>query len=285
MGREPETLSNWLSTYQWVTVGRLLEDYHFQLSDEAVLTILSSKSSFYYHLLEIPMGNVLNGIILEQIKEYQLFLQKLFVDYLVSGESDREAEEPGGATRQALETQRSQMLETGKAFDQCVLAYESLIIESQAAIRDFSKSLRAYLSEVHHTLLEPLTAHHCSATHLQLCFVNAQGFQVQLSGLAHLEKTLKVSFPIEVRESLLNAFQDMSAHEKKLDALLETYHPRVQAIRIKLNDYRKIFYEWIGVVQNLLLQAAPYKLDEAQDALNREKLHFKSDVGVLDGGE
>ncbi|MCX7115882.1 MAG: hypothetical protein NTW08_08265 [Gammaproteobacteria bacterium] len=286
MDGEKDALIGWLSTYQWMTVGRLLSDYGFDINDADVVEILSHKTSFYYQMLTIPMMNVLNGIILDQTKEYQLFLQKLFVDYLMSGESDKSAEEPGSVTRKDLDEERSKTIAYSKEFEQVMAAHEDLIVHSQIDISQFAELIMTRLQAIHDLVAPEInTQKNWHADELQTCFVDADGFKVQLMGLTRLEKHLAVVLSDKARELLMHEFNEMAPQEKALELLMSKYVDAVREQRVLLNGYRTKFYEWIGTVQNLLYQAAPYRVDEAQDMINRERLFFDSKIGAIEDGE
>src|SRR5947209_7982025 len=88
-------IAAWCSTYGLVTAQRLLELYKIKLDPDDLKQALKMPSSFYHGLLKIPMRNVFTGIIWQQARDYQIYAQKLFIDYLLSGETNKEEETPG----------------------------------------------------------------------------------------------------------------------------------------------------------------------------------------------
>ncbi len=78
-----DTSQKWLSTYSLMTAKRIFDLLNIHLTDEDITLVLKTSNSLYYQLLQIPLKNVLNGIILEQAKDYQIFVQKIFIDYLI----------------------------------------------------------------------------------------------------------------------------------------------------------------------------------------------------------
>lgn len=127
-------LSEWLSTYGLVTVERIMERYKIRLQQEDLISVIKSPNTFYHQLVRVPLKNVLNGIILQQAHDYQVYAQKLFVDYLLSGESSKSADSPGGYTREDLEKERQSLIKMGEAFHEQELAHTRLIADSQKSL-------------------------------------------------------------------------------------------------------------------------------------------------------
>src|SRR3990167_11385740 len=89
---ENEGLSLWLSTYALMTAERLLEHYkikYIHLSHYDLIRALHNPDSLFYRVLQIPFKEVFNGIILQHAKDYQAYVNKTLVDYLLSGEQSR----------------------------------------------------------------------------------------------------------------------------------------------------------------------------------------------------
>src|SRR3990167_2682339 len=127
----PESdLSNWLSTYGLVTVEKLLERFGVRLSGEDLLRAVKSPDCFFFRLIQVPLKNVFNGLILQQAKDYQVYAQKLFIDYLLSGEAVQE----GSSVRDALENTRKELVAMGEVFHEADLANDRLIARSQALL-------------------------------------------------------------------------------------------------------------------------------------------------------
>src|SRR5580704_2455101 len=93
-----DELSQWYSTYGVITAERILSTYQIALSQSDLLVAVKSPFSFYHQLLQVPLKNVLNGIVLQQANDYHVYAQKLFIDYLLSGESGKPPEAQGAQT-------------------------------------------------------------------------------------------------------------------------------------------------------------------------------------------
>ena len=119
--------SQWFSTYGVITAERILGTYHIILAQTDLLAGIKNPHSFYHQMVQIPLKNVLNGIILQQANDYHIYVQKLFIDYLLSGESAKSEESQGAHTRESLESERKQLVSLGEEFNKKQLAHDSLI--------------------------------------------------------------------------------------------------------------------------------------------------------------
>jgi len=135
-------LSAWASTYSLLTAERILGRLNIHLDNDKLIAATKDTRNVYFQLLRAPIKNILNGIILEQAVDYQVYAQKLFVDYLLSGESGKEESSPGANTREDLERERLELVEMGEHFDELQLAHKSLIAESQAYLIEMAKIIK-----------------------------------------------------------------------------------------------------------------------------------------------
>lgn len=130
-----ETQSTWYSTYGTVTAERIFGSMGISMSQEELRTISASENSPYYQLLQVPLKNIFNGIIINQATDYREFAQKMLVDYLLSGAANLvgEATKPEG-TRLELENMRTALMEIGEQFDLLQFEHYHLINDSQASL-------------------------------------------------------------------------------------------------------------------------------------------------------
>ena len=123
----------WLSTYGVLTAERLLERFKITLSREALADALTNQASPYHHLLTVPLKNISNGIIIKQIHDYQVYMQKLFIDYkLHSTKVEVENEQPRQGSGEALEIQLKELEELSTLFEEKKHEHQQLIANSQA---------------------------------------------------------------------------------------------------------------------------------------------------------
>lgn len=143
--KEQTDWSGWFSTYGLLTAERILGRYNIHLKHDELFKAVKDTGSIYYQLLRAPLKHVFNGIILNQALDYQTYAQKLFVDYLMSGEDAKEKGSPGTATREELEQQRLILVETGAAFRKIEVEHKQLIAETQAALIELSRDVTLLL--------------------------------------------------------------------------------------------------------------------------------------------
>lgn len=140
--------SAWFSTYGLLTAQRILERFHVQLQHDELVAAIHDPNSVYFQLLQVPLKNVFNGIILQQAKDYQIYAQKLFVDYLLSGADSKTEDDPGAIVREDLEQTRKQLIEMDAQFREQDRAHQILIAESQAALIMLSQSLKQLFNQM-----------------------------------------------------------------------------------------------------------------------------------------
>jgi len=135
--------STWFSTYGLLTAERILERFNINLPHDELINSVKEPHSIYFQLLRVPLKNVFNGIILRQAHDYQIYAQKLLVDYLLSGEDAKDNDSPGAATRDDVEVERLKLIETGEEFRHIEEAHQLLIAESQGRLVDLTQDLDA----------------------------------------------------------------------------------------------------------------------------------------------
>lgn len=98
-------------------------------------------------MLRVPLRNVLNGIILQQANDYHVYVQKLFIDYLLSGENSKGEEAQGASTREVIEKERQQLVALGDEFNNVQGEHDYLIANSQAALIKIAQMFNAELDK------------------------------------------------------------------------------------------------------------------------------------------
>ena len=110
--------SKWISTYGTVTIQRVFDLFKFKVNYTEIKDLITNQDSVYYHFLRVPFMNILNGIVIDQVEGYREFVQKMFVDYLMSGAANEtNAPVQGETIRAALEGERTKFIATMDEFD------------------------------------------------------------------------------------------------------------------------------------------------------------------------
>lgn len=81
---------NMFETYEILIAQNLLNQFHLNLELPELEKALKNKKSIYSILLNVPMQNSFNGMILSQIETYKQFCQKRLADYIISTNPTRE---------------------------------------------------------------------------------------------------------------------------------------------------------------------------------------------------
>lgn len=283
-------LSNWFSTYGMITAERILERYFIKLPSLDLHAAIKNSGSFYHHLLKVPLKNVLNGIILQQANDYHVYAQKLFIDYLLSGETNKDEEAQGAATRDALENERQKLLTLGDEFNELQEKHGEVIAFSQKTLIQITKSL----NEEQQTVITELAA-----------LFNEAGYkekknkmkQAIMHALIYCDRTaadsggtvfaetinefMKTSLSVELKERLSTILEPMLTLIDRFYDDADKYMEQAQDITLSSNSFRSQFFSAILRVIGLIKLLPDYKIDPVQDEINREPLYFDKNIGSI----
>ncbi|MCE3043821.1 hypothetical protein [Legionella sp. 16cNR16C] len=282
-------LSKWFSSYGIITAKRILENYKIKLADEDLLYALKTPNNFYHTLMRMPLKNVFNGIIMQQARDYQLYAQKLFIDYLLSGETGKVEEAPGGATREDLEAERQTLLKINDTFHIDELAQEQLISESQKKLRycaeEWQKKVQAMAKEINQELATQgiHESDHSIAQFLTSLLVHYDFTKgdnsISKDVWARAETSLGINLDAERHRQILSRISELKPVVIAAEQDLEEYFDRVIGMGVKMRDYRSVFHDLIIRINELIKLLPDYKPDVAQVQENQESLLFDASLG------
>lgn len=281
-------LSGWCSTYGIITAQRILEMYKIKLQSDDLIHALRTPNSFYNQLLRIPLGNVFNGIILQQSRDYQLYAQKLFIDYLLSGETGKEDTSPGGGTREDLEVERKTLLEMTEKFHACELEHERLIAKSQTTLMNDVVDWNKLLGEITLVIknnLRSMDVNKSDKLIMQALITLLVRYEVKNNSVnkkeswGAAEKILETSLTTNAQQVFENEIGKLSNFVSEAGSGLLAYQDQVKQMGLQARQYRTDFYIFIIHVNELLKLLPDYKIDVIQDLDNREALYFDSTLG------
>ena len=283
-------LSNWFSTYGVITAERILGTYNISMPQTELLVAIKSPFSFYHQLLQVPLKNVLNGIVLQQANDYHIYSQKLFIDYLLSGESAKGEEAQGALTRDSLENERKQLVTLGEEFHKIQLAHESLISSSQASlikiVKEWKVAMESGIRLANSTLKnndfdikKSVTRQAVNHALIHCDLVNSQSADNKYLFIDKLNAVLKVQLTTEIQEKLLNNLSELIDLTMSFNSKITTFNERTTEMNEQSHSYRTQFYETILRVTELISLLPEYKIDPVQDAINREPLYFDKTIG------
>lgn len=131
-----EANAEWLSTYGVLTAERILERFNIRLSHDELIKTLKNQDSHYHHLLTMPLKNIFNGILVNQVHDYQVYAQKLLIDYKLSKTepvvSEESEQKKGTHSEEALQTKQIELMQLGEMFTAKKQEHRQLISDSQA---------------------------------------------------------------------------------------------------------------------------------------------------------
>ncbi|KTD26855.1 hypothetical protein [Legionella israelensis] len=287
--KEHDELSSWYSSYGLITAERILEKYHMRLTQDVLIRAFKNPHSIYYRLLRVPIKNVLNGIILTQAKDYQTYVQKLFIDYLLSGEDGKDNNTPGASTREELEEKRQELTALGERFQQLEREHSQLISESQAQLISFSVKWKALMNkavqscekmmkEEGKNVPESAIEHAITYALANITEQDASGLNKDSDFIQNFTENLGlVNHHLDL-DKLSTIFQDFFSAFKSMEENLEVYIDKIKSMAEQLREYRSEFYEKIIQVNELLYNLSDYRMNDEQIKINKEALNFDRDI-------
>lgn len=285
-----EGLSKWFSTYGLVTAQRIMERLKIDLPSHELITVIKSPFGFYHQLLQIPLKNILNGIILQQAYDYHVYAQKLFIDYLLSGENSKGPEAQGASTREALESERQMLTTLGENFNKLQLEHQSLIARSQASLikvaeqwkKVFESGLNSAdttLKNNGHDIKKSILKQGVDHALLRCDFIKAKSLGNEILFIETFNEIPKLSLNEEMKNKILNDFGELLDLIVTFDSQFDSFAEATNEMNEQSRSYRTQFYETILRVLDLIKLVPDYKINPEQDVINREPIYFDNTLG------
>lgn len=282
-----DEFSQWFSTYELVTAERILNRYQIVVPQAQLLAAIKSPISFYHKLIQVPIKNVLNGIILQQANDYHIYVQKLFIDYLLSGESGKPPEAQGAFTRESLEEERKQLITVGEEFQEQQIAHDSLIASTQSTLiklsKEWNQCFEAVINSLNKLLAfanQPKSLVRQAVVHALInCEIKENATNVTELFVENINEIIKISLTEVVRQQIIESCSPLIDIIAIMNEKIEHLFLRNKEISDQLRSFREQFYTTILRVIDLINLLPEYKLDPDQDAINREPLHFDKSIG------
>lgn len=273
-------LSNWFSTYGLITAQRLLERFSIKLPQEDLFSALKTPGTFYYQLLLLPLYNVFNGIILQQAKDYQSYAQKLFVDYLISGENVKEEDSPGESTREQIEGERLTLIKMNEDLRQIEIKHEKIIAESQKILQKTASEWQKSMLNINKFLKKnEMMVHQSSITTLFATY-NFQSSSWSKEELyKQIENKLNQALSQELVQLLNEEIMQISEIIIKIKERFDEFNEQVSDLSIVLKQQRKLFKSFIITVNELMKLLPESPLDDTQLRTNQQELNFDAELG------
>lgn len=277
------------STYGQITAQRILGKYHITLAAGELAAAIGNPFTFYHRLLQVPLKNVFNGIILQQANDYHVYAQKLFIDYLLSGETSKDEEAQGAYTRESLEEERKKLTVLGEDFHRLEIEHQAIIATSQVALMKLASEWNIQLQETTQRLdaafRKAQVAINKNLIHKGLINVVIR-CDLRLSSAGSIDVYVEQfnaasnsSETIKTKEILLEHLQMIIEFSTHFEGTLKEYTERAKDLSHLARSYRVQFYETILRVLDLIKMLPEYKIDPEQDQVNRESLYFDKAIG------
>ncbi|VEG90379.1 hypothetical protein [Legionella spiritensis] len=286
---EHEDLSMWFSTYGLVTISRILARYNIQLEQDDLIKALKTPNTFYRRLIQLPLKNVLNGIIYQQAHDYQVYAQKLFVDYLLAGQGTKDDNSPGYTTREELEEERQKLMAMSETLHELELEHYKLISESQSLLIKHAAAWNQAMVSVNKGIRDFLRRNNVSKTEEQVKQIVTKllvqyDFKKEsaMSGdkyRASVEAILGVTLTAEMHAGIMEQLATLNNFSAETDAIKENFSDKVTQMTARLKQFRSDFSSMIVRVNALIMQLSDYKIDKNQVEINRQELYFDPGIG------
>ncbi|MCL9685026.1 hypothetical protein [Legionella maioricensis] len=285
-----DELNQWFSTYGVITAERILGTYQIIIPQSELLVAIKSPFSFYHQILQVPLRNVLNGIVLQQANDYHVYAQKLFIDYLLSGETSKGEEAQGALTRESLENERTQLVTLGDEFHHKQLAHDALIASSQSVLRKIAKewgvALESGLKQANNTLAKTnievkksLIRRGVTHALIHCDLISSQSLDNKYLFIEKMNEIIKAELTQELKERLLNNFSELLNITMSFNSKVSEFFERAVEMSEQARSYRTQFFDTIIRITELFKLLPEYKIDPVQDAINREPLYFDKTIG------
>lgn len=278
-------LQQWYSSYGIITAERLLSTYQINLR-EHLLDAVKSPTSFYHRLLQVPLKNVMNGIIFEQASDYHLYAQKLFIDYLLSEEAAKDATSQGALTRESIEDERKALLLMAETFQKKRIEHNSLIATSQAALIRFTKEWNKTLEKAIKLMAATLKKHEFEAKKSEVRHALEQALiygnlfsDSQADFVKKMVEVFQLDLSPQLQEALLTDLASLLKISLDFADKIKDFLKRTKEMNEEVCSFRTQFYQLIIRVNNLIQLLPDYRINIDQDLINRELLHFDKTIG------
>ena len=285
-----DEFSQWFSTYGLITAQRILGHYQINLPSKDLITAVKNTTSFYHQVIQVPLKIILNGIILQQASDYHVYGQKLFIDYLLSGESGKPPESQGAGTRESIEEERKALVSLGEEFNQIQIEHEAAISISQKGMIKLANELTAFFNngiKIIHSLFEynGITR---SVREIKDSFIHALIFSGTCNNTNRVDKglfirTMNETLKAEDLDNITDVLElELTAFFEIVETAYERigdYQDRVHELTGLARSFRKQFYDSVLRIVELMTMLPEYTINYDQDQVNRESLHFDKSIG------
>ena len=139
------------STYSIVTAERLLMKLGIPLNQHIVSKQIQEPHAYYHALLYVPAKRLNISVDIERCRDIQAYGQQKLIHYLFSGEAAKEETEGGQSLRNAIESDRQQLVEMGKDFQEWE---DNTVAQTEQAYNELRERAQAWHRTIEEVVLE-----------------------------------------------------------------------------------------------------------------------------------
>ncbi len=278
--------SKWFSSYGMITANRIIDRYGIVLDNRDLLHALKFSESFFFKLIRLPLRNMLNDVIRQQVYDYVVYAQKLFVDYLLSGETTKPATAQGGYTREELEEVRQRLVALCKEFQETEYQHFRLIAQSQRHIIQHTKQWQQNFVSLVDDLRKNENVSVGQKRLLQLCSgvlcyvsLNADSKTMRHTFTEIIKRYESINISDSAQEAIIQLCQNQAEEAQSILSSLQKFSEQVETIYQQMRHFRKEITEIIIKTNELIRLLPEYHLDNELNEKNKEELYFDSHLG------
>ena len=283
-----DDFENWYPTYGVMTAERILGRYNIKLDYKALIAAVKNSESIYYQLLKVPLKNVYSGILMDHASEYQSYVQKLFVDYLVSGQADAPEGSPGETTREAIEELRQELKRFNEHFEQEQAQRRELIASSQALLMNHGREINNLIREIAKLVNSNVdtTESITDITHMvheaitESKALNQDGFKADSAFWSKLSELLGAKPSEGLIEQSQQYFNQLEEISSKIDQESEPLMGDADGIIEMMKHEKSSIYQLILKVKEQLSFLPEYRDGEERAQENLSSITFDPKFGI-----
>lgn len=274
-----------LSSYALMTAERLFSVLGITLSREQIMCAMKNNQSVYGTLLTVPLKNVLNGIVLQQATDYQIYLQKLFIDYLMSGMTTLTEDSPGAQTRKDIETHREYVQNLGIKLQALELEHLNLISETQKTLIELTQNLFQHFDRLSSKIASLIDkqGHSVADKNIrQVINLSVLELDMMADDMSTLwPRLILASLDLELSGAALSAYIDelnFADLFKYMHQSMEGYYQKSVQEKANLQSIRQEFFDAIALMQKLLNLLPGNLLAETHSPANLDLIQFDKNL-------
>lgn len=263
------------SSYGIMTAKRVLANYDLKFSNDDVKTIMKNTSNIYGNFLNISLQNISNGLVLMQTKDYHIYLQKLFINYLVTSNPPDKL----SGTKRSIEEKRLELVKFGEEFLSCERDHYNLVSQCQKNLKNIAKkwlkSLNLVAAKIHKDLTNTKTSDIIGAFHYSFAHLDSLNQTASSAFTENFKKKLGVNFS---EDKFIKEFEIFTQQLATFKDDLQQFVAATQIVNTKLKNYRSEFYQEILRVTQLFSQLSDYNQDDEKVISLKDHLKFDREV-------